>query len=545
MLSNMKLKSQNALRCDAYQQRKRERDEAADRRRTAARTRTQSKREAPADPAGELEAWSKKRLRVPPGHDRAGEAMVLPRFAVDFLRDALKPECHTAWLLVGRKNGKSQALACLILGYVADGGPLRLPGFRAAVVSVSKTKAAELKKLAQDTAEASGLRGLTFPRSPSPGRIVSRWGTCEILSASDYEGHASGFNLVLVDEPGLLPERYRALLAGLKSSLMARNGRMIHLSIMADSPFTQEALALKGHEGVTVHHYAGDEGCAIDDPEQLRKANPGIASGILNLEDLVRDARLAKKIPANDPFFRAHHLNQRQSPTKELICSPDDWRKCVVNPSQLPPREGRAWLGLDCGGSSSLTAACILFENGLAEFHAALPGVPSLEARGVSDGCGDLYSHAHARGELKTYSGRVTPVRDFLAGVVHSLVGVDVVAGASDRFRRAEVLMLLEDPKTGVEFGWEFVPMGCGERGSNDIRSFQKMVLEAEIKTLPNLLFASGLASAIIRRDGNSNPGLERSGRGRIDLISAAVLASGLRSASSGSSGFGVSRVSV
>ena len=166
MLSNMKLKSQNALRCDAYQQRKRERDEAADRRRTAARTRTQSKREAPADPAGELEAWSKKRLRVPPGHDRAGEAMVLPRFAVDFLRDALKPECHTAWLLVGRKNGKSQALACLILGYVADGGPLRLPGFRAAVVSVSKTKAAELKKLAQDTAEASGLRGLTFPRSP-------------------------------------------------------------------------------------------------------------------------------------------------------------------------------------------------------------------------------------------------------------------------------------------------------------------------------------------------------------------------------------------
>ena len=217
----------------------------------------------------------------------------------------------------------------------------------------------------------------------------------------------------------------------------------------------------------------------------------------------------------------------------------------MVNPSQLPPREGRAWLGLDCGGSSSLTAACILFENGLAEFHAALPGVPSLEARGVSDGCGDLYSHAHARGELKTYSGRVTPVRDFLAGVVHSLVGVDVVAGASDRFRRAEVLMLLEDPKTGVEFGWEFVPMGCGERGSNDIRSFQKMVLEAEIKTLPNLLFASGLASAIIRRDGNSNPGLERSGRGRIDLISAAVLASGLRSASSGSSGFGVSRVSV
>ena len=151
------------------------------------------------------------------------------------------------------------------------------------------------------------MRGLTFPRSPAPGRIVSRWGTCEILSASDYEGHASGFDLVLLDEPGLLPERYRALIAGLKSSLTARRGRMICLSIVSDSPFTQEAIALKGHEGIVVHHYHGDEGCAIDDPDQLRKANPGIESGILHLEDLVRDARLAKKIPANEPFvLRAH-----------------------------------------------------------------------------------------------------------------------------------------------------------------------------------------------------------------------------------------------
>ena len=28
-----------------------------------------------------------------------------------------------------------------------------------------------------------------------------------------------------------------------------------------------------------------------------------LRAGILNLEDLVRDARLAKKIPANDPFL--------------------------------------------------------------------------------------------------------------------------------------------------------------------------------------------------------------------------------------------------
>ena len=531
--------------CKAYQQRKRERDAAADRRRIAGRTRRQSKRVVPADPAGEVAAWSRKRLKVPPGHERAGERMELPKFAVDFLRDALHPDCHTAWLLVGRKNGKSQALASLVLAYLADGGPLRKAGFRCAVVSITKPKAAELKKLAQDTAEASGLRGLTFPRSPAPGRIVSRWGTAEILSAQDYEGHASGFDLVLLDEPGLLPERYRALIAGLKSSLTARRGRMICLSIVSDSPFTQEAIALKGHEGIVVHHYHGDEGCAIDDPHQLRKANPGIESGILHLEDLVRDARLAKKIPANEPFFRAHHLNQRQSPTKELICSVTDWTACTVPARDLPARAGRAWLGLDCGGSSSLTAACCMWENGRTEFFAAVPAVPSLAARGASDGCAGLYAQAVGRNELKVFAGRVTPVGSFLEGVIHHLAGVELEAGGSDQYRRSEVEQLLDDPATGVEFDWNFRRMGAGPQGSNDVRAFQRMVYRAEIKTTANLLFAHGLSSAVVARDANGNPSLERSGRGRIDLVSAGVLAAGLREAAMGGTGFEVIRRAV
>ena len=295
--------------CASYQTRKRERAAAADRRRLAARTRSQSKREQPADPASEVAAWSAKRLKVPVGHDREGQAMELPRFAVRFLEDALKPDCHAAYLLVSRKNSKSSSLACLILAHIADGAPLRQPGFRCAVVSITKVKAAELKQQCQDIAEASGLRGLTFKKSPAPGRIESRWGSCEVLSAADYEGHASGFNLVLIDELGLLPERFRGLIAGLRSSLVAKRGRMISLSIMGDSPFTQEAIALKDHEGVIVHHFAGLEGCEIDDPEQLRAANPGISAGILRLDDLVRDARLAKRNPADQTYFRSHHLN--------------------------------------------------------------------------------------------------------------------------------------------------------------------------------------------------------------------------------------------
>ena len=111
MLSNMKPKTQNAVRCAAYQGRKREQDAATDRRRTTARTLRQSKRKPPANPADELVEWCKRRLKVPAGHGLAGKVLALPAFVVDFLRDALQPSCHTGWLLVGRKNGKSQGLA--------------------------------------------------------------------------------------------------------------------------------------------------------------------------------------------------------------------------------------------------------------------------------------------------------------------------------------------------------------------------------------------------------------------------------------------------
>ena len=101
MLSNMKPKTNKEV-CAGYQGRKRDRNDAADRRRTAARTRRQSKRVAPAKPADELAAWTKKRLKVPPGHERAGEPMELPKFAVDFLR-----RCTSAGLSYRLVAGRS------------------------------------------------------------------------------------------------------------------------------------------------------------------------------------------------------------------------------------------------------------------------------------------------------------------------------------------------------------------------------------------------------------------------------------------------------
>ena len=110
---------------------------------------------------------------------------------------------------------------------------------------------------------ASGLeRAVTIRKSPYPGKIESATGTLETLSADRTAGQASGFDLVIVDETGLMPERSRELLAGLRSSVSAKGGRIVHISVRGDSPLFAEILS---NPATLAHVYAAPDDCAVDD----------------------------------------------------------------------------------------------------------------------------------------------------------------------------------------------------------------------------------------------------------------------------------------
>ena len=83
-----------------------------------------------------------------------------------------------------------------------------------------------------------------------------------------------GYDLVIVDETGLFPLRARELLAGLRSSVSARNGAIRHISIRGDSILFREILE---NPSVVSHVHAASDGCAIDDEAAWRAANPGSA----------------------------------------------------------------------------------------------------------------------------------------------------------------------------------------------------------------------------------------------------------------------------
>ena len=229
--------------------------------------------------------------------------MALSDFAESFLRDGW--DAHEGALCIARKNAKSAICAALALGHLV--GPLRTPGWRGAIASVSKEKAGELRNQVELIARSSGLTGdVRIRRAPYPGKIESATGSLEVLSSDRTAGHSSSFDLVLVDETGLMPERARDLLAGLRSSVSGKGGRILQISVQGDSPLFAEVL---GNALTIARTYAAPAGCAIEDQAAWAAANPGLGT-IKSRGYMAHEVTRIRGASADEPSFRAFDLNQ-------------------------------------------------------------------------------------------------------------------------------------------------------------------------------------------------------------------------------------------
>ena len=500
-------------------------------RQAAYRLKKRLERQAPAirpvrissDPVGDLVRWSREKLVIPPGHPNAKQPMELPAFGVDFLRDAIR--CRESLLCVARKNAKSALIAVYVLGRLA--GPIRLDGWRGGVFSVSAEKSNELKKQCEEIAEASGLEGLEFRRTPAPGHVLGPSGRLDILSADKHAGHAAGFDDVLFDELGLLPERSRELVQGALTSISARDGRFIGISIRGDGPFCGEMIQRRHEVGVSVHLYESPAGCRLDDQAAWEASNPGLRCGIKSRAYMEHMSRRAIISPADESGFRSLDLNQPGSPNRQMVVGPVDWAACHSDP--LPARDGACVLAVDLGASASMTAAAALWPGSRRlEVWGAVPGIPALKDRQRK--YQQRFDLMVKSGHLAVHAGRrVTDVSRFLLSVAGSLKGQRITRIGADRYRKAEMLEALE--AAGLNWGgkmhWRGTGSGAKADGSHDVRAFQRSVLERELYHDGNLLLSSGVACSELRFDVAGNPALHKSG-GPNDSIQAAVIACGL-----------------
>ena len=439
----------------------------------------------PSDPADALADWSKNNLVIPPGHPLAGQPLVLPDYGVSFLRDAMAaPE---SLLSIGRKNAKSAVVGVYLLGRLV--GPLRMDGYRAGVVSVNRDKAGELYRQCEAIADASGLTGLVFRRAPM--RIIGPSGDVDILSADKSAGHSSGYDDAIFDELGLIPERGRELVNGLRSAVSARNGRFLALSIQGDAPFTAEMLDRKGQPDIAVHHYAAADDAALDDVNAWYAANPGLLPGIKSMDYMKHASNRALTVPADAPGFRAYDLNLPATPSAAMLVQAADWQACETD--DLPPMDGPLVLGVDLGSGYAMSAAAGYWPaTGRIEGIAAFPDNPDLLARGRADGVGGLYQQMAARGELITTPGRVVNPGALIALALERY-GFPMVV-VCDFHRLSELKQALED--NGIPPSLVVTRrMGWGD-GAEDCSRFQRAVLERRLRTPVSLVARSAIAGA-------------------------------------------------
>ena len=489
----------------------------------------------PADPAQAIADWSTECLIVPPGHHRSGSPMTLPDYGVDFLRDVFTH--RESILCLARKNAKSAIVAVLLLAHLV--GPVRRLGFRAGVVSINKSKANELKMQMQAISEASKLRNIVFRRSPSPGRVESPFGSVDILSSESDAGAAAGFDLSLIDEIGLLTERDRDLVNGMRSAISARNGRFVSISVHGSGPFIPEIIARRGDKALAIHLYQASEKSDLGDLEAWRASNPGLCThaverpckdgdpecGIKFIEYMRDEARRVSVTTFDQPSFLALDLNRPATPGTISLVPLDEWIACV---SEDPPElEGDVFIGIDAGGTRAMSAvAAYAPKTGRLRCWACFPKIPDLRKREKVDGA--PYVMMQKRGELHLFGNRTSSLKELLEKVADDLgPDVKIRMGAADLFRQGEVADAINDAGLSVKMEWR--RSGLGAHGVEDVSSFQKSVLDRKLKSTLSLLLESAIKESIVRLDGNGNQALDRrKANSRIDVLSASILAVGL-----------------
>ena len=153
-------------------------------------------------------------------------------------------------------------------------------------------------------------------------RLQTAAGEVEILPASDSAGAASSYDLAIIDELGLLGEKHREFVASMRSSVSAKGGRFLALTIHGAGPYRAgNPSAYAGPAfGVSVHHYHRAARLQRSLTRRRgRAANPGLGS-IKSVDYMESESARAKATPSDQALFRSNDLNAPGAPSRLNDC---------------------------------------------------------------------------------------------------------------------------------------------------------------------------------------------------------------------------------
>ncbi|WP_243627724.1 terminase large subunit domain-containing protein [Rhodovulum sp. BSW8] len=473
------------------------------------------------------------RLIVPEGRT-AGRRLRLAGYQKDFIRGAFAKDVAVGCLSIGRGNAKTALSAGLSLGHLM--GEIAPQPKREIIFAARNRDQAKIafgflvgfiEGLPEDEQEQFTIRRgskLEVETAENGG------GLARVIAADGKSILGGAPTLAILDERAAWErEKGDSLENAILSGLGKRDGRALIISTSApDDANTFSRWLDEPPPGTYVQEHRPEPGLPPDDLESLLIANPGAKEGIGSTPEwLQAQARraIARGGSALSSFRNLNRNERVASDDRSVLVTVDEWMSAEVAPDALPEREGPVILGVDLGGSRSMSAASLYWPlTGRLECVAAFPTKPGLADRGQADGVARRYVEMCDRGELVTMGETTVPVGRFLASVVERLNGQAPAAICGDRFRHAEFLEALRNAGLDrVPFIWR----GFGWKdGSEDVERFRRALFEGKVKTVPSLLLRSAFADAITLVDPAGNHKLAKArSLGRIDAAAATVLA--------------------
>jgi len=470
-------------------------------------------------------------LQIPEGPN-AGKPVTLAPFQRQFIEGAMADTTANAILSIGRGNGKSAITAGLALGGLV-GVWDRQP--RREIIAAARTR--DQGRIIWDF--VAGFAA-TLPLEVQRRLIYRRAPRLEIEFEGDGGGHvlrviaADGKSalggaptMAILDERGHWAlDRGDELEHALLSGLGKREGRAFLISTSASDdthPFSR--WIDDPSPGSYVQEHRPAPGLPADDAESLLIANPGAPHGIGgSLEWLEAQAKRAiARGGSSLTSFRLYNRNERVSgESRDLLITLDEWLGCET--SALPSREGGVVIGIDLGGSASMTAAAFYWpETGRLECLGTFPSMPSLLDRGQTDGVAGRYVEMHDRGELSVLGDKTVPVAPWLVEVMRHVEDQPVIAITMDRYKQAELGEAIS--RAGIRAPLVWRGQGFRDRGE-DAERFRRAAFDGLVKAKPSLLLRSAFADTVCLRDPANNIKIAKArSTGRIDAAAASVLA--------------------
>ena len=467
-------------------------------------------------------------LKVPEG-PRAGRRIRLAPFQRDFIAGALAAKTDVAVLSVGRGAGKTALSAGLGLAHlvgVTDRQPRREVILAARTRDQAKIAWTFVMGLTHSLPE--DMRGrFKFRRSPVLEIEYAGEHVVRCIAADAKGALGAGPTMVLLDERAAWPaDRGDELEAALLTATGKRGARTLIISTSApDDANTFSRWLDEEREGTYRQEHRPTPGLPADDLPSLLEANPGVPFGVgPSQEWLEASARraIARGGHALSSFRNLNRNERISGEARDVLLTVDQWLGCETE--TLPPRDGQVVVGLDAGGSASMSAAALYWpQPGRLEVNAWFPTKPGLGDRGARDGVGGRYIEMQGRGELDTLGEATVPVAPWLAEMMRRVAGETVSAVVADRFKAAELGEAMD--RAGVRAPVVWRGMGFKD-GGEDVERFRRAAFDGQVRSAPSLLMRSAIADAVVIRDPANNCKLSK-GRstGRIDAAAAAVLA--------------------